>query len=70
MKYKFSVNGENFEALFTCYASLAHFGDVELEIEEIICLDTGCEVDTDDVITPEIEEHMIAYFLDNYDPSE
>jgi len=69
MIYKCTINDQRFEIDFYVTSSLMSFDDPDLVFEEIICLDTGCGVDPEDIITPEIEEKLIAYYLDNYDPT-
>lgn len=69
MKHKLEINGEWFEVMFDCHTSLRSFDELDVEIEEVICLDTGCEVPDDivknnDMAMQCLEEH----FRNNYEP--
>lgn len=73
MIQKIQINGVLYEIDYYCTASLAQFGDADLEVEQITNLSTNEVLDYDaqaDLITPEIEDSLIAHYLDNYDPTE
>lgn len=69
MKKVVEIQGELYEVLFDGFASLSHFGDLDIEIEEVICLRTGCAV-PDTIVTNNdaIMEDLEKYFQDNYEP--
>lgn len=69
MKTTMVINNEPIEFTFMCHASLAYFGGLELEVEDIVSLDTGASIDFEDILTPEIEGKLIEYFDSNYDPT-
>jgi len=71
MKTTVTVDDEIYEVLYDGFTSLRSFDDLDIEIEEVICVRTSCEVDAS-VITDNVAAmtFLEKYFRDNYDPSE
>jgi hypothetical protein len=69
MKQKVKLPEGMFEVMFDGTGSLRHFGEVDIEVEEVICLETGCAVD-ETIITNNdlVMEELKKTFIENYEP--
>lgn len=69
MKCKVTIDEETYEVTFEGYGSVRFFGEIDIEVEEVICLRTGCSVD-DTVVTNNdcAMMDLEKCFQDNYEP--